>query len=97
MEEKNNVKDATGAEETGKLVTQEDVSRIVSERLGKERDKAKKELQQHEESRSYYKTVILTDMPKGRGKNKNCTDEYLIKRAECSVSFLYRMDSLWGI
>lgn len=43
MEEKNNVKDATGAEETGKLFTQEDVNRIVSERLGKERDKAKKE------------------------------------------------------
>ena len=41
--EENNVKNATGAEETGKLFTQEDVNRIVSERLGKERDKAKKE------------------------------------------------------
>ncbi len=43
MGENNNVKDATGAGETGKIFTQEDVNRIVSERLGKERDKAKKE------------------------------------------------------
>lgn len=39
----NNTNNATGAEESGKTFTQEEVNRIVSERLGKEREKMKKE------------------------------------------------------
>lgn len=53
-----------------------------------------KELQQHEESRRYYKTVILTDMPKGRGQNKNSTDEYLIKEQNLKDMLRYSFDML---
>ena len=53
-----------------------------------------KELQQHEESRRYYKTVILTDMPKGRGQNKNSTDEYLIKEQNLKDMLRYSLNML---
>lgn len=53
-----------------------------------------KELQQHEESRRYYKTVILTDMPKGRGQNKNPTDEYLIKEQNLKDMLRYSLNML---
>ncbi len=52
------------------------------------------ELQQHEESRRYYKTVILTDMPKGRGQYKNSTDEHLIKEQKLKDMLLYSLNML---
>lgn len=55
-----NVKDATGAEETGKTFTQEDVNRIISERLGKERDKIKKEQEAALEKRE--KEIAVREM-----------------------------------
>lgn len=42
MEEKN-TENVTGTEMAGKVFSQEDVNRIISERLGKEREKMKKE------------------------------------------------------
>lgn len=55
-----NVKDATGAEETGKTFTQEDVNRIISDRLGKERDKIKKEQEAALEKRE--KEIAVREM-----------------------------------
>lgn len=55
-----NVKDATGAEETGKTFTQEDVNRIISERLGKEREKIKKEQETALEKRE--KEIAIREM-----------------------------------
>lgn len=52
------------------------------------------ELQQHEESRRYYKTVVLTDLPKGRGQYKNPTDEYLIKEQRLKDMLRYSIDML---
>lgn len=52
------------------------------------------ELAQHEENRRYYKTVILSDMPKGKGKHVNPTDEYLIKEQELKDMIRYALNTL---
>lgn len=52
------------------------------------------ELAEHELNRRYYKTVVLSDMPKGRGSYKNPTDEHLIKEQELKDILRYAMDRL---
>lgn len=52
------------------------------------------ELAQHEENRRYYKTVILSDMPKGKGEHINPTDEYLIKEQELKDMIRYALNAL---
>lgn len=52
------------------------------------------ELAQHEENRRYYKTVILSDMPKGKGEHVNPTDEYLIKEQELKDMIRYALNVL---
>ena len=52
------------------------------------------ELAQHEQDRRYYKTVVLTDMPRGRGGYKNPTDEHLIKEQELKDMLRYALDRL---
>lgn len=52
------------------------------------------ELAQHEENRRYYKTVILSDMSKGKGEHINPTDEWLIKEQELKDMLRYSLNVL---
>lgn len=52
------------------------------------------ELAQHERNRRYYKMVLLSDMPKGRGDHGNPVDKYLIKEQELKDMLQYSLDRL---
>lgn len=47
-----------------------------------------------EESRTYYKPVILTDMPKGGGEHRNETDDYLVQKQELEDMLNYALRKL---
>lgn len=52
------------------------------------------ELAQHEEARRYYRTAVLSDMPKGKGQHRNHEDEYLVREQELKDMLRYSLDSL---
>lgn len=52
------------------------------------------ELAQHERDRRYYKTYVLSDMPKGKGGHINPTDKYLIKEQELKDMLRYSLGRL---
>lgn len=54
----------------------------------------KEELAQHERDRRYYKTVLLSDMPRGRGARANLMDEHLIKEQELKDMIRHSLDRL---
>ena len=52
------------------------------------------EIARLEESRTFYKPIILTDMPKGGGDHRNETDDYLVKRQELEDMLNYALRKL---
>lgn len=52
------------------------------------------ELARHEANRKYYRTVILSDMPKGKGEHINPTDEWMIKEQQLKDMLKYSLNKL---
>ncbi len=54
----------------------------------------KAELAQHEDNRRYYRTTLLSDMPRAKGAHISPTDEHLIKEQQLKEMLRYCMDRL---
>lgn len=73
-------------------MTLEDASQIHY--INQEIKQLKKELLALEADRKYYKQLILSDMPKGRGDNTNMADDFLEKQAELEGMLRYSLRKL---
>ncbi len=62
--------------------------------INREIEYIKKQLQDLEAERIYYKTIILSDMPKGGGKHTNITDDFLEKQKDLEDMMQYSLRKL---
>ncbi len=52
------------------------------------------ELARLEEDRTYYKPIIMSDLPKGRGQHRNIADDYIEKKSDIQNMINYSLNKL---
>lgn len=63
--------------------------------INKEIKRLQLELAELEAGRTYYKPVVMSDMPKGGGEYRNITDDYLEKKVRIQDMLDYSLERLF--